>query len=184
MDVHVVSQSSRKIDLQANDVKGLKYFKVFEPLLKRLHQTGTQRDNAGNRKLHMDQYCTLILLWLYSPIVDSMRGLQQASKLRKVQKRFGIVKTSLGSLSEFVRCFDPEALKQIARELADQLPTAQNRQIAQGKSNGSDVFEGKSNGSDVFYCDYKRMHRSEGDGFSWRAGSPPLSFGTRPMQAQ
>jgi len=30
----------------------------------------------------MDQYCTLILLWLFSPIIDSLRGLQQASMLK------------------------------------------------------------------------------------------------------
>ena len=49
------------------DVKGLKYFKALGPLLERLHDVGTQRDKANNRQLHMDQYCTLILLWLYSP---------------------------------------------------------------------------------------------------------------------
>jgi hypothetical protein len=67
-------------------------------LLKRLHHVGAERDKAKNRQLHMDQYCTLVLLWLYSPIVDSLRGLQQASRLKKVQNKFGIKPTSLGSL--------------------------------------------------------------------------------------
>jgi len=118
--------------IQARDVKGLKYFKVLQPFLKRLHRVGTQRDKANNRLLHMDQYCTLILLWLYSPIVDSLRGLQQTSKLKKVQKKFGIRQTSLGSLSESVRIFDPEPLKQIAKELGDQLPKVQHRRTSKG----------------------------------------------------
>ena len=37
------------------------------------------RDTAKNRDLHMDQYCLLILMWLYNPILSSMRGLQEAS---------------------------------------------------------------------------------------------------------
>jgi len=100
------------------DVKGLRYFKALGPLLKRLQKVGKERDKANSRHLHMDQYCTLILLWLYSPIVDSLRGLQQASQLKKVQKKFGVARTSLGSLSESVSIFDPEPLKQIANELA------------------------------------------------------------------
>ena len=38
------------------DVTGLKYFDKLQPLLKRLHEVGCQRDKAGNRKLHMDEY--------------------------------------------------------------------------------------------------------------------------------
>ena len=93
--------------IQSRDVKGLKYFKVLQPFLDRLREVGATRDKAKRRILHMDQYCTLILLWLYSPIVDSLRGLQQASALKKIQNKFGISKTSLGSLSESVRIFDP-----------------------------------------------------------------------------
>ena len=65
----------------------------------------------------MDQYCTLILLWFFSPIVDSLRGLQQASELDKMRKYSGVGRTSLGSLSEGVAVFDPEPLKEIAQEL-------------------------------------------------------------------
>ena len=53
-------------------------------------EKGTQRDKAGNRDLHMDQYCSLILFWFFSPIVDSLRGLQQAGTLDKVRKHFGV----------------------------------------------------------------------------------------------
>lgn len=123
---------TRKPEIQARDVRGLKYFKVLDSLLARLHGVGSERDKAHNRSLHMDRYCTLILLWLFSPIVDSLRGLQQVSALKKVQQKFGIRRASLGSLSESVRVFDPEPLKQIARELGDQLPSVQRRRISRG----------------------------------------------------
>ena len=61
-----------------------------------------------------------------------MRGLQQASLLKKVQKKFGVTQTSLGSLSESVSIFDPEPLKQIAKELADQLPNSLARKQSKG----------------------------------------------------
>jgi hypothetical protein len=108
--------------LNAKDVKGLKYFRSLQPLLERLHDVGAERDAAGNRNLHMDQYCLLILIWLFSPIVDSLRGLQRASELDKVRKKLGVGRSSLGSLCESVTIFDPEPLKQIAAELASQVP--------------------------------------------------------------
>jgi len=108
--------------IRAEDVQGFKYFKALRGLIERLHLVGTARDKAGNRDLHMDQYCTLILLWFFSPVVDSLRGIQQASELDKVRKHFGVGRASLGSLSEGVAVFDPEPLKKIAQELFDQLP--------------------------------------------------------------
>lgn len=108
--------------ISAKDIQGLKYFRVLRPFLSRLHEVGTARDRAGNRQLHMDQYCLLVLLWFYSPIVDSLRGLKQVSQLKKIQQKLKIPQASLGSLSESVKIFDPEPLKRIARELADHLP--------------------------------------------------------------
>lgn len=108
--------------IRESDIQGMKYLRVLRPLMKQLRDVGSGRDHAGNRKLFMDQYCILILLWLYSPIVDSLRGLQQLSQLPKVRKRFHLPRTSLGSLSESVTIFDPERLKRIATELAEQLP--------------------------------------------------------------
>ena len=108
--------------IEPSDLQGLKYFDKLKPLLTRLHEVGTERDTADNRDLHMDQYCLLVLLWLFSPLLTSMRALQQASELDKVQKKLGVGRTSLGSFSESVRIFDPEPLKEIAAELAGQLP--------------------------------------------------------------
>jgi len=112
-------------EIEPADVKGLKYFRQLQPLLKRLRDVGTEGDRANNRRLYMDEYCTLIMIWLFSPVVDSLRGLQQASELDKVRRKFGVGRSSLGSLSESVRLFDPEPLKAIAQELSHRLPGPQ-----------------------------------------------------------
>src|SRR5271165_3530493 len=116
------------------DVVGLKYFDRLMPLLDRLHEIGTARDRAGNRQLHFDHYCAYILLFLFNPIVNSLRGIQQASELKKVQKKLGCPRTSLGSLSEAIEVFDPEPVKQIAGELAGQLkPLGNDRRFPEVK---------------------------------------------------
>lgn len=116
------SKSGKAKEIKPSDLKGLKDLRAMGRLLERLHQVGTERDKAGNRKLHMDHYCLLVLMWLYNPVIDSLRGLQQASGLDKVRKRLGVGRASMGSLSESVTIFDPEPLAQIAEELSDKLP--------------------------------------------------------------
>jgi hypothetical protein len=107
--------------LREPDVRGLKYFAHLAPLLQRLHEVGCQRDRAGNRQLHYDQYCLLVLLFLFNPVVKSLRGLQQASQLKGVQRKLGCPRTSLGSLAESVTVFEPERLQEIIAELGGQL---------------------------------------------------------------
>jgi DDE family transposase len=120
--------------LRESDIVGLKYFDRLMPLLQRLHPVGTARDRAGNRQLFFDHYCAYILLFLFNPIVTSLRGIQQASQLKKVQKKLGCPRASLGSLSEAVGVFDPEPVKHIARELAGQLePLGRERQFPEVK---------------------------------------------------
>jgi len=111
----------RRDEVREQDVTGLKYFDKLAPLLARLHQVGCQRDKAGNRKLHYDQYCMLVLLFLFNPVVRSLRAIQQASQLRNVQRKLGCLRASLGSLSEAKEVFVPERLKEIIAELGQQL---------------------------------------------------------------
>jgi hypothetical protein len=107
--------------IDERDITGLKYFDRLAPLLERLRDVGCQRDRAGNRELHFDQYCLLVLLYLFNPIVTSLRGIQQASELAKVQKKLGCPRASLGSLSEAAALFDAERLQEIIAELGAQL---------------------------------------------------------------
>jgi hypothetical protein len=118
--------------IRERDVQGVKYLDRVLPLLKRLHRAGCERDKAGNRDLHMDQYCALILLFMFSPVVDSLRSIQRVSELRKVQRLLGCGRASLGSLSESVRVFDPELLQDIISELAADLqPHARDPRLAE-----------------------------------------------------
>ena len=110
----------KRVQIVDKDITGLKYFEKLKPLFARLHDVGCARDKAGNRDLHYDEYCTLILLFLFNPIVTSLRGLQQASGLHSVQKKLGVPRASLGSLSEARQVFDPELLQPIIAELAAQ----------------------------------------------------------------
>ena len=111
----------KRQDVREEDVTGLKYFDKLAPLLARLHNVGCQRDKAGNRKLHFDQYCMLVLLFLFNPVVRSLRAIEQASELRKVHRKLGCQRASLGSLSEATDVFEPERLKEIIAELGEQL---------------------------------------------------------------
>lgn len=108
--------------IKPSDLKDLRKLGHIARLLEPLHEIGAARDKAGNRSLHMDEYCLLVLMWIFNPVIDSMRGMQQASELDIVRKRLGVGRASLGSLSESVTVFDPEPLAQIAAELGDKLP--------------------------------------------------------------
>src|SRR5476649_795557 len=98
--------SNAQPPIQEKDIQGLKYFDRLAPLLERLHDVGCQRDKAANRSLHFDQYSMLVLLYLFNPIVTSLRGIQQASELANVQKKLGCPRAALGSLSEATAVFD------------------------------------------------------------------------------
>ncbi len=112
--------AARREEITERDVQGLKYFRHLLPLFERLHDVGCQRDKAGNRQLHMDQYCALVLLFLFNPCVRSLRALQRVSELKNVQKKLGCPRTSLGSLSEATDVFEPDRLREIIGELAQQ----------------------------------------------------------------
>jgi len=110
--------------LVEKDIVGLKYFDQLLPLFQRLHDDGCQRDKAGNRELHYDQYCLMVLVFLFNPVCSSLRALQQASELKNVQKKLGCQRAALGSLSEAATVFDPERLIEIIQELSGQLPSS------------------------------------------------------------
>ena len=112
---------SKKPKIQESDISGLKYFDQLAPLLKPLHNDACGRDKANNRKLHFDQYCQLLLLYLFNPIVTSLRGIEQASELGKVQRKLGCSRASLASLSEAAGVFDAQRLKEIIAELGARL---------------------------------------------------------------
>ena len=78
------------------DLAGFKYFDLLQPLLEKLHEAGTERDRAGNRQLFFDQYASLVLLYFFNPVLTSLRGIQQASGLGKVQRELEWPRPLLG----------------------------------------------------------------------------------------
>jgi hypothetical protein len=111
------------------NLQGLKYFKVLGPLLAPLHTDALDRDKAGNRVLHYDQYASLLLLSFFNPIITGLRSLQQASALAQVQKLLGCERAALGSLSAASRVFDPALLRELIGPLAARaLPQLQGRE--------------------------------------------------------
>ncbi len=107
--------------VQSEDLRGFKYFKILSGMLNTLHEAGCERDRAHNRTLHMDQYMTLLLMFMFNPVCSSLRALQEASALKKVQRVLKVPRASLGSLSEAARVFDSDLLVSIIGELADRL---------------------------------------------------------------
>ena len=71
----------KKARLRERDVGGMKHLQKLLPLLDRLHDVGCERDRAGNRQLHFDQYCLLVLLSLFNPVINSLQGISQTLTL-------------------------------------------------------------------------------------------------------
>lgn len=126
------SKQSGKI--KAGDLQGFKYFGQLMPLLESLHEIGTTRDKSNNRTLFFDQYVILLLLYFYNPVINSLRGLQQASEIAKVQKLLGVNRVSLGSMSESVSIFDAALLREVVQELAQTIITKGGLQIDKQQS--------------------------------------------------
>jgi hypothetical protein len=107
--------------LKSKDLKGFKHFKILAGMLEDLHQAGCERDRAHNRILHMDQYMTLLLLYMFNPLCTSLRALQEASELKKVQRVLKVPRAALGSLSEAAGVFDSDLLVGVIGELVHHL---------------------------------------------------------------
>lgn len=122
--------SKKRHKIKEHELQGFKYFKAISGMLESLHDAGCQRDRAGNRLLHMDQYMSLLLLYMFNPICTSLRAVQQASELKKVQRKLGCPRASLGSLSEAARVFDSRLMQEIIESLAEKLkPISNHRKL-------------------------------------------------------
>ena len=114
------TNAQQESETPAEKVEGFKYLNMLTGVLEKLHDVATERDRAGNRELHFDQYVSLLLLYFFSPTLTSLRAVQRASELVKVQKLSGGKRVSLGSLSEAQSVFDPSLLRNILGDLASQ----------------------------------------------------------------
>lgn len=101
-------------------LQGLRFFRPIQNLLGELRAHCPHH----NRSLHYDEYLVLLLLSFYNPALQSLRGLIQCSDAPLAERNLGLHHTSLGSLSEASRVFDPELLRRIFLDLAVQASAA------------------------------------------------------------
>ncbi len=116
--------------LKEKDILCLGHLRRVFALLATLRDVGCERDRAGNRQLHFDDYCKLVLLYTWNPLIQSLRDLQEVAELPKVAKALGIKRFSVGSFSESVRVFEPGRLMPLIEELAGELPQAPDSRLA------------------------------------------------------
>ena len=119
-------------DVTEKDVVGLKYFRQLLPLLERLHDVGCARDKAGNRTLIMDQYCALVLLFLFNPIVRSLRSIQQAANSRTCRRSSAAAGRRSARCPKRPTSSIPSGCKAIIGELGEQLQPLRGRPAAGG----------------------------------------------------
>jgi hypothetical protein len=98
-------------------LQGVPYFRLLGPLFDHLHRVGTGRDRAGNRQLFYDQYATLLLVYIFTPTVTSVRGLQQTTTLAQVHTQLGIRRPALSARSEAASVFDATLLPPVLTTL-------------------------------------------------------------------
>lgn len=79
------------------------------------------------RELQLEQYLSLFLFGLFNPVVETMRGLGEASRLARVQREVCGRAVSLGSFSEAQAVVDPELLKGVLERLKQNAGTPARR---------------------------------------------------------
>jgi len=111
-----------KKDIALKDLQGFKTIKKFQKLLQQanLQEEIEPTEIDPKRKLSKQDYFSLFLFTFLNPVITSMRGLCDASKLDKIQKEVSSHAVSLGSFSEAQNCFDPKLLLSIIKVLAKQ----------------------------------------------------------------
>ena len=106
-----------KPPLRPNQIAGAKYLQNILDLLPSLRD---HRD-CPNRTLHYDEYVAYTLLYFFTPVLTSMRGLQQVSTFEQIHRKLKVPRFSLGAFSEAGRVFDPELLAPLMGELVDKI---------------------------------------------------------------
>ena len=112
----------RKSRTVLSDVSRLQGFKLLERIREVFagldaRRTKSPRELDPRRKFDAADDFSMVLFTLLNPVVDTMRGLCESSKLDEYQRTTGLPKVSVGSFSEAQSVFDPELLAAVLREL-------------------------------------------------------------------
>ena len=128
----------KKPPIEERDVRGSKYLRHILDLLRPLHD----HKDCHNRDLHYDELVAYLLLYFFTPVLTSMRGLQQASNFDILKKKLGLGRFSLGSFSESSRIFDASLLEPIIEQLAANAGAQDGRRERQAKSHTLAAVDG------------------------------------------
>jgi len=103
------------------DIQGSKYVGKFLTLIERIRSVGEAETRDPRLQLDVQQLGGHLLFYFFTPLLTSLRSIQRASELKKVQKLLGCSRVALGSLSEANAIFDPEILRRVIHELVKEL---------------------------------------------------------------
>ena len=119
----MADQAARKgVAVEALSERDLSRWKLVEDFQARLAEASERVRMPGSesdprRKLLSADYFSLLLFGLFNPVVRTMRGLCEATKLGRVQREISNAYVSLGSFSEAQAVFAPEVLEEVLKKL-------------------------------------------------------------------
>jgi hypothetical protein len=123
----MAARSAKPKQIEESQLRGWRLVKRFQAVLARVRKRlpRTARETHGLRQHQAEEYLSLFLLAMFNPVLGSMRGLCQASRLQRVQEQCQSRVISLSRFSEAQAVFDPEllrlALSDLVAEGAQQL---------------------------------------------------------------
>jgi len=105
--------------LNERDLSSWKLIEEFRARLAKAAETvpEARTEKDPRRQLLSGDYFSLLLFGLFNPVVRTMRGLCEATKLSRVQREISSAYVSLGSFSEAQALFAPEVLEGVIKEL-------------------------------------------------------------------
>ena len=106
--------------LSERELGAWRHLRRFREVLARVQERVAVHPSFADPKRHLalGDYLSLFLLGLFNPVARTLRGLQQASALPRVQAEVCGRPVSLGSFSEAQHLIDPALLEEVFAELA------------------------------------------------------------------
>jgi hypothetical protein len=142
-------KSQRKAKFTVKDLGHFRVLREFRECLGRVvDEHGSHPSfKDSKRLLDIGDYLGLLLFGLLNPVARTLRGLNQASKIKKVQEDVCKRPASLGSLSEAQHLVDLELLEKVFEELSGQLcevreqdTTKKSRKVEEWLAHDSSVW--------------------------------------------
>jgi hypothetical protein len=103
------------------DIQGGNFAKRFLSLVRKIRSVAESEKRDPRQELDIEQLAGHLLIYFFTPVLTSLRSIQRASELKRVQKILGASRAALGSLSEACTVFDPEILRRAIHELVGEL---------------------------------------------------------------